>query len=487
MKRSSLRSTQIIYSSVVALAVILLSIIISAILLRSLRRTTEAKVSYLIAADAHQMELNVDNYLNRLQQVTALLFSDKDYYQYDATDPSLSEYQKIQYENKILNEIVDLGMMNNFCDFGIVYANDSTAGWISQVTDQMFKDGGMYQYFASNIPDNNLKQDAWLVNVLENNNRIYYAKRLNPNAVCVVSFYISELENVLAVPNELSDMTVQLVSHDGYIIYSTDKTNEAVELDPAIAGITDDPADITAVNDDYLITSNHLSNGWRVVCLMPSASIMSDQISITRTLILVVTLITVLAVLTVLLITTRLNYSVNDVVDDLDFRAKNDQMTGLLNKTAFRDFTENDLAAYNGKQAIAFLMFDLDNFKEVNDKAGHKFGDEVIKKMASLLNDIYNEEGTLIGRIGGDEFAVYRSFNDISRDEAEKKIHDMTMSLYDRFAEHFKEENEKYALSVSSGVLVTGPGEYRFDDLYQKADVALYISKRNGKSKPTFI
>lgn len=487
MKHKNLRLTQIIYSSVVALGVILLSIIISTILLRSLRRTTEDKISYFIAADAHQMELNVDNYLNRVQQVTALLFSDKDYYLYDATDHSLSEYQKIQKETKILNRIVDLGMMNNFCDFGIVYANDNSSGWISQVTGQMFKDGGIYTYFSSLIPDNNLKQDAWTVNVLGNTGRIYYVKRLNPNAVCVVSFYISELENVLVVPTELSEMNIQLVTDDNYVIYSTNDSEEASEVDPYILSMIGDDVGITAINNEYLITSNRLSNGWKLVCSMPMSSILADQVSATKALVVVVSLITILAVLTILLVTSRFNYSVKGVVDDLDNMAKNDQMTGLLNKSAFRSLSESDLAAYNGKQAIAFLIFDLDNFKEVNDLAGHKFGDEVIVRMGNLLREIFEEEGALIGRIGGDEFAVYKSYHDIKREDAENKVHDLTMSLYDSFETHFKEEKEKYNLSVSSGVYVTGAGDYKFDDLYQKADVALYISKRNGKSKPTFI
>ena len=107
--------------------------------------------------------------------------------------------------------------------------------------------------------------------------------------------------------------------------------------------------------------------------------------------------------------------------------------------------------------------------------------------MAELLRDVFEDEGALIGRVGGDEFSVYKSYNDISRDDAEKRIHDLTMKLYEQFNVKFKEENEKYGLTVSSGILVTGAGEYKFDDLYQKTDVALYISKRNGKSKPTFI
>ncbi|SCW33207.1 diguanylate cyclase (GGDEF) domain-containing protein [Ruminococcaceae bacterium YRB3002] len=488
MKKKSLHFTQIIYSLVVVFGVIFLSLIISVVLLRSVKRTTEDKISYFIAADAHQMELNVNSYLNNVQQVTALLFSDKNYYLYDSTDTSLSDYQKIQNETLILNRIVDLGMMNSFCDFGIVYPNDKSTGWISQVTNQMFKDGGIYSYFSSAIPGDNLKQDAWIINVMGNSDRIYYVKRLNPNAVCVVSFYISELENVLAVPSELSDMTVRLVTGDNLIIYSTnDNDEEATQMDPSIADIIGDNVGITAINDEYLITSNKLSNGWKVVCSIPTSAIMADQVAATRNLIVTVLLITILVVLTMLLITSKLNYSVKGVVDDLDYKARNDQMTGLLNKSTFRTLVESDLEAYNGKQAIAFLMFDLDNFKKVNDVAGHKFGDDVIKRMGALLRDVFDAEEALIGRIGGDEFAVYKSYHDISRDEADKRIHDLTMSLYEKFEAEFKEESDKYLLTVSSGILVTGPGEHKFDDLYQKTDVALYISKRNGKSKPTFI
>ena len=487
MKQNNLRVTQIIHSAVIALGIILLSILISLILLSSLRRTTESKISYFISADAHQMELNVDSYLNRVKQVATLLFSDKAYYLYDATDTSISEYQKIQRETAILNKIVDLGMMNNYCDLGIVYANDNSSGWISQVTGQMFKDGGIYNYFASIIPPTNLKQDAWAVNVKDNSDRIYYVKRLNPNAICLVSFYISELENVLAVPSELSDMNIKLVTDDNFIIYSTNNKEKATQLDPAIAQITGNSADISAVNSEYLITSNHLTNGWRVVCTMPAEAIMADQVAAIKMLVVVVSLITVLVVLTILLINTKFNYSVKGVVEDLDYKAKNDLMTGLLNKTAFRTLTESDLAAYNGKQAIAFFMFDLDNFKEVNDVAGHKFGDEVIKSMGDLLREVFGEEDALVGRIGGDEFAVYKSYKDISREEADNRVHELVDKMYECFAEKFKDEHDKYHLTVSSGILVTGPGDYKFDDLYQKTDVALYVSKRNGKSKPTFI
>lgn len=258
-------------------------------------------------------------------------------------------------------------------------------------------------------------------------------------------------------------------------------------MDAGIMNIIGDNENITAVNNEYLITSNSLSNGWKVVCSMPADSVMADLVSVIRALVIIVTLITVLVVLTMLLITSRLNDSVKVVVDDLDVKAKTDLMTGLLNKTSFRNLTESSLEAYDGKQAIAFLMFDLDNFKDVNDMAGHNVGDEVIKRMGNLLKEVFAPEEALIGRIGGDEFAVYNVYKKISLEEAQTRVHDLTLEFYDRFMSEFKPENEQYKLTVSSGVYVTGPGEYKFDDLYQKTDVALYISKKGGKSKPTFI
>ena len=146
MKVRSLRLTQIIYSVVVAIGVILLSIIISFVLLKSLRRTTEDKISYFISADAHQMELNVDNYFNNVQQVTALLFSDKGYYLYDATDTSLSEYQKIQSEELILNTYAEhragCVLNENLCnctsqaaDDGVLFASYDTACLLGSLDD----------------------------------------------------------------------------------------------------------------------------------------------------------------------------------------------------------------------------------------------------------------------------------------------------------------------------------------------------------------
>ena len=82
----------------------------------------ETKEEYLLFGYNKALENIFQVY--KYQSLSESYIKDLHYYLYDASDPSLSDYEKIQSETLILNRIVDLGMMNNFCDFGIVYAND---------------------------------------------------------------------------------------------------------------------------------------------------------------------------------------------------------------------------------------------------------------------------------------------------------------------------------------------------------------------------
>ncbi len=86
------------------------------------------------------------------------------------------------------------------------------------------------------------------------------------------------------------------------------------------------------------------------------------------------------------------------------YRASLDQMTQLYNKVTMEQLT-NDLLRSRSGQKHALLVFDVDNFKEINDTGGHLVGDEIIRQVSSFIMMNFRHED-LIGRIGGDEFAV---------------------------------------------------------------------------------
>lgn len=122
-------------------------------------------------------------------------------------------------------------------------------------------------------------------------------------------------------------------------------------------------------------------------------------------------------------------------------------------------------------------MMDLDNFKKVNDCEGHPEGDRVLRIFAKCLCAVFRKED-VIGRIGGDEFAVLLS-NEVPREILEEKSVSLREETRCALASYF----EKYQVSVSIGAVPVDSREDEYRKLYRCADTALYIAKYLGKDQ----
>ena len=154
---------------------------------------------------------------------------------------------------------------------------------------------------------------------------------------------------------------------------------------------------------------------------------------------------------------------------------KLDPFTEVLNKTAFRNHV---LEAIRGKRADekgAFFILDIDNFKIINDTCGHLVGDQVIMKVAANLQNNLREED-LVGRIGGDEFCMY--LNHISCIE---DIEKNALRIIDNIRNLNISKLQKQ-LTVSMEICIVDT-EKDFEDIFMKADHALYEAKANGRDQ----
>lgn len=160
----------------------------------------------------------------------------------------------------------------------------------------------------------------------------------------------------------------------------------------------------------------------------------------------------------------------------LKSKAERDELTGLLNRSAFNDLVE---FYKNAKEQLAFLIIDVDEFKSVNDTYGHAVGDAALKRVASLLEECFRSNDFPI-RYGGDEFVVIMT--ELNRDQKgviERKINYINTTL-----QNISEEDEIPKLSISVGIAFS---EHGFDDdLFEKADAALYKTKQNGRCGYSF-
>lgn len=124
-------------------------------------------------------------------------------------------------------------------------------------------------------------------------------------------------------------------------------------------------------------------------------------------------------------------------------------------------------------------MFDIDYFKQVNDEYGHSVGDLVLQKIAEICRMILREID-IIGRIGGEEFAVLLPNTDA--EEAKNVAERLRIAMSEGEVE-MPTDIKSPKFTASFGVMSTGNGAISIDELLNKADDALYKAKESGRNR----
>lgn len=153
-------------------------------------------------------------------------------------------------------------------------------------------------------------------------------------------------------------------------------------------------------------------------------------------------------------------------------------MTGLYNKRRVKELISEALKVPNTKNAL--LVLDMDGFKGINDNLGHLAGDAVIIDMALSLQSVFRKTD-ILGRIGGDEFVVL--LRDI-KDNA--FIIEYCIKLRQMLRRSFKPMNKMLKVTGSVGITLGPQDGIDYDDLFAKADAALYQAKENGRDTQVF-
>ena len=173
--------------------------------------------------------------------------------------------------------------------------------------------------------------------------------------------------------------------------------------------------------------------------------------------------------------------------------ALHDSLTGLPNRAFIRDDLERRLAAWSetGQQdrdGLAVLLLDVDHFKEINDTLGHLAGDHLIVEVASRLLDATSlQKGRALGapeagpvmvaRLGGDEFAVLSVLSGASTTWPEQ-IAALAETIRSTLGQAVVLADVRLAVEASLGVAVTPWHGVSVDELFAKADVAMYAAKK---------
>lgn len=156
-----------------------------------------------------------------------------------------------------------------------------------------------------------------------------------------------------------------------------------------------------------------------------------------------------------------------------------DPLTGFYNRRALSDHGSALVTrAFRRQKAVALLMLDLDQFKNVNDVHGHAVGDALLKAVATAIATLM-PPSALAARLGGDEFACIFAFDNSHPDVVER----VAQAIVSRLAQPFEASGVHVHVSVSCGIARSEADCCDVDSLMRRADIAMYAAKHQGRNR----
>lgn len=158
-------------------------------------------------------------------------------------------------------------------------------------------------------------------------------------------------------------------------------------------------------------------------------------------------------------------------------KALSDPLTGLPNRRAYDERAEQEIARWKRfAEPLALLVWDIDDFKKVNDVFGHKAGDKALVLIAKVLHDCLRETD-FIARYGGEEFVILLTGAD---EDAAFKVAEMMRKAVENVGMHSRKKPVKTTLSGGIAMMQDGDD---IGSLFERADKIMYEAKKQGKNR----
>lgn len=225
------------------------------------------------------------------------------------------------------------------------------------------------------------------------------------------------------------------------------------------------------------IYSQHCSRissmpGWYVVVRIPSKAL-STTMNTFRNYVLIFLAVLLIAVIVLITNMYRLSQRDNEMLNSLSIH---DPLTGALNRRAFDFAAEKWLSRGHD---CALIFFDIDYFKQVNDRFGHDAGDRLLVAFCDILKANFSEDG-IISRFGGDEFVVLTNTDTI--DSVNTGLNKTTDDVHAINIDDEKQNSGDFAISFSAGAARFPQDADNLSALKKCADTALYETKEKGRN-----
>lgn len=461
----SMRNTMIIvYIILTAAAVAVLSVF----LIMTKNNALMAQSQNYGAVAAEQSASTIENFCRNIEQASSIVYENKDFASFY---PKGEEYtpEESEIRERISEILINTSYVSDYCDFGIIYSNNSHSGIISDGTRDLL--GENYFSAAGDLLAGS--EHKWNVFYSGNVSRVCYLKRINENAFFIASVYSTRLGHIFGNLMHSSNLFLYVADEKDRIIYSTDNSAsfsgdqmpyESIEK---LGGKTD----ISVSDKNGVCAAISMFNGWKVYSVViPSNIGKFGNVQVETFL--------VIFGISLLIIFINAGFIISSfyaskrhaprIVED-----KIDPVTGVLSPYYCEERISDlmELSLVGGTWAFALVK--INDYELIEERLGSEFTNEALKKTSDIITGFFGDKATAGLDIEHD-FVLFCDFSDFDIFKAHNDLKARFSELRGMLDQVTVGENDDYKLDISIGVCIYPDHGSTFDELEFKARQALY-------------
>lgn len=416
----------------------------------------------LLSAAAAETGSAVEIYMNKLSDAAVVLISGEEWKELDPEFSTADEFERAVQNERLDDRITELGLMDNYCDFAVVYSDGTCAGKLSEGSrDLLTKDGTDLYEAVSGIYEQN---GGYAGAVSGDYRRIFYICQASRSAYFIGSFYAAELSNMIIPSHNVEDLRFYLTDGLGRIVFSND-TDWSIKLPK-------DKADsYVHIEHEQLTAGERLDSGWRLVMIKD----LSETAALYRRYA-IETAAVILAALIVLIVFNVMNTRAEGIYPaNMTVSPSIDALTGLNNAEDAENLIADRLETCIQGSTIMIALVSIINLHEIEKKYDRSaYNGSIIKTyraMAEYFGTDRPETKNIIGRTGENEFVIYADFAEYDLFKATDRIKESLEELSERFSGVYIQEPGDVQIRVGASVYPIFSTDY--DELYDQAKEVL--------------
>lgn len=415
-----------------------------------------------------ETEIAVKQYMQKLENLSAVALTKDNYMDYDASDTQLDKYRAAQIESEMTNYLTSFSLLDNYCDFAIIYRNDSHAGKLSSVTEDLLEPD-MFQTLKNGLDG---KKTAWVCGINDDYNRIYYLREVHDHAIFVGSFYTNELSGTFIPKGRQDNAELFLTDSSGRIIYSH-KGKEGGMIDPKYIDQSQ-KSGYTLINYDMIESVSVLDCGWKIITVNDmreshSIYVRTDVICLG----IVLFSIAVIAMISIVAAPAGSAYATK--------KSSTDGLTGLYTAEVAENLIADKIETCISGSTILLALVKINNLDLISENYGTAGVSEALLKVSGILTGFYAEDpdaGNVVGRAGKNEFVVFADFTEYDLFKAHDKLKESLKEISRRL-EECELDSGRGMVKCSIGAAVYPDISTDYDELYESAGEALKEAEEN--------